>query len=63
MAKEKKDSAKAVTTKSVKETKEVDKDGLVEVELIKDHGSDKKGDKLKRHYNTAQMLIDHKIAK
>lgn len=57
-----KKEAKAVTTKSVK-AKEPNKDGLVEVELLKDHGSDKKGDKLLRHPNTAQVLIDHKIAK
>lgn len=36
---------------------------LVEIELIKDHGVHKKGDKLKRHPNTADMLIEAKIAK
>lgn len=57
-----KKKAEAVTTKSVK-TEPVLKDGLMEINLIKDHGVNKKGDKLLRHPNTAQMLIDRKIAK
>ncbi|WP_438423131.1 hypothetical protein [Aquimarina macrocephali] len=36
---------------------------LVEITLIKDHGNDKKGTVLKRHPNTADMLILKKIAK
>lgn len=36
---------------------------LVEVTLLKDHGADKKGDVLKRHPNTADLLIERKIAK
>ena len=63
-----KKEAQAVTTKSVFDPKKAealktDKNGLVEVTLLKDHGVDKKDDKLLRHPNTAQMLIDQKIAK
>ncbi|WP_424493895.1 hypothetical protein [Salinimicrobium sp. GXAS 041] len=63
-----KSNAKVVTTESVFDTAKAkdlktDKNGEVEVTLIKDHGVDKKGDKLKRHPNTAQMLVDRKIAK
>ena len=60
-----KKEAKAVTSESVSESKslEVNKDGLAEVTLVKDHGVDLKGSKLLRHPNTAQMLIDSKIAK
>ncbi|WP_394749540.1 hypothetical protein [Spongiimicrobium salis] len=34
-----------------------------EVIYLKDHGEMKKGDKVKKHPNTAQMLRDHKIVK
>ena len=63
---------KKSTQKSAKAVKaekltfgEVDRSSfaLVEIELIKDHGVDKKGGKLKRHPNTADMLIEAKIAK
>ena len=64
MAKSKSEDAKVVPTKSIKsEPLKADKDGLVEVTLLKDHGVDKKDDKLLRHPNTAQVLIDRKIAK
>lgn len=66
MAKKKTEAAKeakAVTTKSVKTAPKVNDDGLSEIELLKDHGANKKGEKLFRHPNTAQLLIDRKIAK
>lgn len=34
---------------------------LVEAVLLKDHGYDKKGDKIKRHPNTIKMLKAKKI--
>lgn len=55
--------AKVVTTKSIISDKKASKDGLVEVELLKDHGVGKKGDKLMKHPKMAEMLIDRKIAK
>lgn len=59
----KNEDAKVTSTKSVSKAKEPNKDGLVEVELLKAHGADKKGAKLLKHPNTAKMLIDRKIAK
>lgn len=59
------DKAKVVTSDKIKSNvkRDVSSDALEEVTLLKDHGNDKKGDKLMRHPNTADMLRLHKIAK
>lgn len=57
--------------KSTKKSKSVETFGdidrstfsLVEVTLLKDHGADKKDDVIKRHPNTADLLIERGIAK
>ena len=64
MAKKSEDKeAKVVTTKSIMSEKKADENGLVEIELLEDYGSNEKGDKLLKHPNMAEMLIDRKIAK
>ncbi len=66
MAKKKaepKKEAKTVTSKSISKAPVLNGKGLREIELLKDHGVNKKGEKLLKHPNTAQMLIDAKIAK
>ena len=60
MSEEKKVAKKAVKKAAPKAPKMVG--DLQEITLIKDHGSDKKGGVLLRHPETAQMLIDKKIA-
>lgn len=40
-----------------------DAEGMVNLTLLKDHGLDSKGDKIKRVKALAEMLIDKKIAK
>lgn len=59
----KKESAKVVTSKSIIKEPVFNDKGLQEVELLKDHGHNKKGDKLFKHPNTAAMLIERGIAK
>lgn len=63
MADKEKKEAKVITTESITGAKAPKDNGLVEVTLIKDHGNDKKGDTLLRPSDTAQMLINKKIAK
>lgn len=54
---------KVVTSKSISKSAPVIVDGLQEVELLKDHGVNKKGEKVLKHPNTAELLIKAKIAK
>lgn len=52
-----------VTSEKIGKKRDVSLNALEEITLLKDHGEHKKGEKLMRHPNTADVLRRLKIAK
>ena len=63
MSNKSKAKPEVMTSKKMSSQRDVSVNALEEITLIKDHGFNKKGEKLLRHPNTADMLKEAGIAK